>query len=574
MPSLATDTLVDAVASIEDVSSRIEDVFARVGHQLGRGHNAFKELNQGLAALSEELTGAEIEGAGNALQEIAARLNELADAVPAENALLETIGKSTTDASTLLKPLFKHIQMIAIIARSARIEAASLDGDREGFLAFTQEAYDLGRAVQRSIDGCVHDQQRLSDAIATASQRQREFETRYCDQLVAGSNELAAAHSGLREQRSKGARIAECAGASTKRIAEAVGSSIISLQAGDSTRQRLEHVCHGLRRISGTEPGLAPDLTDGAAGSGAICQLQAAQLKDAQHEFDGDISRIARSLSAILQDASGFVGHGRSLIGGDDGASSSFLARIKETLAHASTLIATCENAGRSVDGALAIVEDTLVKFRDAISGLAEAVVDITLIGMNASLKAGHLGSKGSAFVVISNELKATADQVATGASRLKPVLDDIERAATELKELRVHGDPSQLTKLEPQILQTLRDLEAGNIRLDQLMGRLVNEGAEFEAVMKSAHELMTMLGQTSGKLPGVAARLDAASSAPLLSPQAEDEEMLDNLFARYTMERERDVHRQFLQRIGLTSKHQMHQADVLETADDGVELF
>ena len=68
-------------------------------------------------------------------------------------------------------------------------------------------------------------------------------------------------------------------------------------------------------------------------------------------------------------------------------------------------------------------MEDTLAKFRHAISGLSEAVVDITLIGMNASLKAGHLGSKGNAFVVIANELKATADQVSAGAARLKPAL-------------------------------------------------------------------------------------------------------------------------------------------------------
>ena len=46
------DTLTEAIAAIEDVSSRIEDVFARVGHELGRGHIIFKELNQGLASLS------------------------------------------------------------------------------------------------------------------------------------------------------------------------------------------------------------------------------------------------------------------------------------------------------------------------------------------------------------------------------------------------------------------------------------------------------------------------------------------------------------------------------------------
>ena len=575
MSFIPADTSAEAIAAIEDVNSRIEDVFARVGHDLGRGHLIFKELNQGLAALSTELSGAEIEGAATALQEIAARLSDLAEALPAETALLETIGKSTAEASALLKPLFKHIQMITIIARSARIEAASLDGDREGFLAFTQEAYDLGKAVQRALEGCARDQQRLSDAVATAFGRQKEFEGRYRNQLEAQSAELGSAYSGLRDQRSNSSHLADLASSSTRKIAEAVGSAIVSLQAGDSTRQRLEHVSHGLGLASARDPSLVPEPMASDDGARAICQLQAAQLRDAQREFGGDIGQIVGALAAILRDEGSVVGHGRSLFGGDDGGSSSFLTRIKQTLAHASTLIVTCEGAGRSVDEALAIVEDTLTKFRQAIAGLAEATVDITLIGMNAGLKASHLGSRGSAFVVIANELKATADQVSAGAARLRPVLDGIERSAAELKELRVQGDPTQLAQLEPQILQALREVEAGNERLGRLMSRLVDEGAEFEALMNSAQGLMSALGEGSAALPAVAARLEAASArAQKPRPKAQDEAMLDELFARYTMERERDIHREFLQTHGLASVAAARRIEAIETADDGIELF
>lgn len=575
MSVVPADTFAEATSAIEDVSSRIEDVFARVGHELGRGHLIFKELNQGLATLSGELSGAEIEGAATALQEIAARLSELAQALPAESALLETIGKSTAEASSLLKPLFKHIQMITIIARSARIEAASLDGDREGFLAFTQEAYDLGKAVQRSIEGCARDQQRLSEAIATASGRQKEFESRYRAQLVSQSAELGTAYSGLRDQRSKSGHLADRASSSTRKIAEAVGSAIISLQAGDSTRQRLEHVAHGLGFASEPAPSLVPGPAPSDDGVRAICQLQAAQLKDAQREFGGDVGQIVGALSAILRDAGSVAGHGRTLFGGEEGGSSSFLTRIKQTLAHASNLIATCEGAGRSVDEALAIVEDTLAKFRQAIAGLAEATVDITLIGMNAGLKASHLGSRGSAFVVIANELKATADQVSVGAGRLRPVLDDIERSANGLKELRVQADPTQLAKLEPHILQALRKVETGNERLGKLMSRLADEGAEFERLMNSAQGLMTTLGESSAALPAVATRLAAASAgAQRLQPAAQDRAILDDLFARYTMERERDVHREFLQSLGLASIAATRRVEAVETADDGIELF
>jgi uncharacterized phage infection (PIP) family protein YhgE len=568
------DLISAATASIEGVSSRIEEAFAQAGGRLGRGHAIFQELNQALTALSGELSGAQIEGASQALHDIAERLNGLAEALPSESALLGRLGSAATEASDLLEPLFKHIQMISIIARSARIEAASLADDRENFLAFTQEAHDLAQAVKQSLEASARDQDLLAKAIETALHRQRDFDQRYRDQLLSSGHDLVSAYTGMQQQRNESVQLTNLAGQSTKKIAEAVGRSIVSLQAGDSTRQRLEHVCYGLK-LAGSTSGIVPAPGDSApADTAFMCRLQATQLEDAQRELDSDIGQITRALAAILSDAVGVVGQGRSLYGGQGGDSSSFLTRIRQILAQASTLIATCESAGKSVDDALMLVEDTLGKFREAISALAEAVVDITLIGMNASLKAGHLGNNGKAFVVIANELKTSADHVSVGASRLKPVLDDIEKLAHELRVLRVHGDPAQLAKLEPAILHALQEVEAGNERLEGLIRRLIDEGAEFEGLMNSAQGFMTELGKGVATLPGVASRLLAiGTTAARNSLAASDEAALDELFSRYTMEREREVHREFLRGFGLTPKASSQTNNELE-ADDGVLLF
>jgi hypothetical protein len=570
-----TDMMTAAITSIEDVSSRIEETFAQTGGRLGRGHAIFQELNQALTALSGELSGAEIEGASQALHDIAERLNGLAEALPTESALLGRLGTAATEASDLLEPLFGHIQMISIIARSARIEAASLADDRENFVAFTQEAHKLAQSVRLSLEASARDQDLLAKAIEAALNQQKDFDRRYRDQLLSSGGDLISAYAGMQEQRDKSVQLTNLAGLSTKKIAEAVGRSIISLQAGDSTRQRLEHVSYGLRFTGGSTPGIVPAPGDTASIDAAfVCRLQAMQLEDAQRGLESDIGQITHALGAILADAVGVVGQGRSLYGGQGGDSSSFLTRIRQILGQASTLIATCESAGKSVDDALTLVEDTLGKFREAITALSEAVVDITLIGMNASLKAGHLGSKGNAFVVIANELKASADQVSVGANRLKPVLDDIEKLAHDLRALRVHGDPAQLAKLEPSILYALREVEAGNERLEGLMGRLIDEGAEFEGLMNSAQGFMTELGKGAATLPGVVTRLNAIGAAAAGSSlAASDEAALDELFSRYTMERERDVHREFLRGFGLTPKAPSQSDNELE-ADDGVLLF
>jgi methylphosphotriester-DNA--protein-cysteine methyltransferase len=83
----------------------------------------------------------------------------------------------------------------------------------------------------------------------------------------------------------------------------------------------------------------------------------------------------------------------------------------------------------------------------------------------------------------------------------------------------------------------------------------------------------MAGLSAGTAKLPDVARQLDAASAAgQAASPP--DGDVLDELFARYTMERERTVHRDFLRRFGMTPSTIAHKADVPEAADDGIELF
>lgn len=556
-----------AIASIEVVSSRIEDAFAQAGNQLGRGQAMFRELDGGLTALSKDLSGANIEGASAAIEEIAGKLNELAEALPAESALLEIIGSGAREASALLKPLFKHIETITIIARSARIEAASLSRDRESFEDFTAEALELGRAVQQSIEGCARDQELLSRAVDAALSRHREFEKLYRAELHGAGAGLSSAHAELRTQQRRSVQLAELAGRSTKKITEAAGSAIVSLQSGDCARQRLEHVCSGLRRAAG----LATGGGDAPQAARVVRRLEVLQLRDAEHEFDQDIGRIGGSLKAILADAGGIVAQSRS--SRSDGAESSFLEGIKRTLARALDLIATCESSGKSVDEALAVVDDTLGKFRQAIAGLSEAIVDIILIGMNAGLKAGHLGAKGNAFVVIAGELKATADHVSAGAARLKPVLDRVETAANGLKELRGRADPAQLARLEPSIGYALREVEGGNERLGSQMARLAREGAEFENLMQSAAAVMTGLGEGLAKLKAVAAELDRGATIGKARLAARDEAMLEDLFAQYTMEREREVHDDCLRALGLVTKPRVAQPKNA-AAEDEVEFF
>ena len=91
---------------------------------------------------------------------------------------------------------------------------------------------------------------------------------------------------------------------------------------------------------------------------------------------------------------------------------------------------------------------------------------------------------------------------------------------------------------------------------------------------MNSSTSLMRELGKGAEILPEVASRLNSASASALsASLAASNEATLDALFARYTMERERDVHRDFLRAFGVKPKEPEKAAAPVD-ANDGLELF
>jgi hypothetical protein len=566
-----TDTIAAAVTSIADVSSRIEESFADVGNRLSQGHRTFKELEQSLVVLAQELSGTGIESASQALRDIGDRLNAVALALPAEAVLLGGIGDQAKQACAILKLLSSHIQMITIVARSARIEAASFDGERQSFLDFTREAFELGQAAQRCVEACARDGLLLVKAVEDALARQKEFDGLYRAELAAVASGLIAARADLTSQQLNGARLTDMARTSANRIAAAIAEAIVALQSGDATRQRLEHICDGVGGMTRPAPSLVPAASEPATW--LIGQLEAGQLKDTKLAFDQDLARTVGSLGAITCDTDTLLKQSRAIYGGKTDDASSFLVVVRQQLSQASSLILACEQSGASVDHALSLVTGTVDRFRQAISGLGEAVDDITLIGMNAGLRAARAGTKGNAFVVIANELKTAADQMSAAATRLRSVLDPIEGLVGQLREHRTKNDAVELARLEPAVLNALHEVETGNERLTGMMTRLAGESVTFDELLDLARGRITALGEAAASLPSLAADIAAQESIPAAPAlTAADRTMLDELFARYTMERERDVHRDVLQRFGFGSAVPVSTPAVEE--DDGILLF
>jgi hypothetical protein len=104
--------------------------FNSVAERLGDGLSLFEDLKCNFGDLSNELTGAGMDKTRETLTSLAKELRAFGEALPAETAMLETMTNCDAKASQTFARLWEHLQLIAVLARGTRIEAASLTSYR------------------------------------------------------------------------------------------------------------------------------------------------------------------------------------------------------------------------------------------------------------------------------------------------------------------------------------------------------------------------------------------------------------------------------------------------------------
>lgn len=546
-----------AEQSLNAFTMRIEGTFAEIGGRLGQSHEIFERLRSDLEATSHELSGADIESASAALETIAKRLKGLAESLPLQVVKLKEIFAGNKSISDVLRRLVKNIQLVTIIARSARIEAVALSDNRGHFLDFTQEVQNLAKQASALVQTCEKDQQQLAHAISSALTKQSSFDGEYREQLLSLSEGLISAYSEIRSRQTQSSRAAAMAASGASRISAAVGQSIVSLQAGDSVRQRLEHICAALHLAADREVCLAPLDTPVFPESDVrlLLGLQADQLSDTVRGFEKNLSEIGRGLEILSVDATKSIEEGRALYSDGDSGMTSFLDALKLGLAQALSLIGRCDVARKSVEETAAMFEATLQKFQGTVSELSEAVADIILVGMNASLKAAHLGAQGNALVVIANELGATASQISNSADMLKPILSQIGLSADDLNALKLADGASNISSLEGPIAQVVANVSASNEKLVGLMNQLSVDGGQFKRLVSEAQSGLAKFAGELTATEDIHRRLASLLPSGTTQPGPSLQTMLESqLYPKYTMAEEREIHRAFCQRLGWDS--------------------
>ncbi|MEJ1938152.1 hypothetical protein WDZ92_48785, partial [Nostoc sp. NIES-2111] len=205
----------------------------------------------------------------------------------------------------------------------------------------------------------------------------------------------------------------------------------MSLQVGDSPRQRLEHVCEGIDRMLGAK-GSGHDPSDFAAALATLAEIEAAQLDRALDTLSVDAGSVRGALEDLALEAQTLVEAAKSLAAGA-GTSHSFLGTLADRLHRAAELTTACDAARAPVEDAVRSVGDTLSRLQNQTRERQEIVAGITLVGINAAVRSARFGSDGQALAVIAQDLRLYADRIVNEAKDLMEGFDGVTHEADRL---------------------------------------------------------------------------------------------------------------------------------------------
>jgi methyl-accepting chemotaxis protein len=535
-----------------------EGTFVGIGQRLEASINTIDGLTSTFKTLMEELASDELVRATADLSQVSTRIAALAHAPRDGEAVLGKISSLTDAMTSRVGRMRKAVQAVDVLAVNAKIAAAHLGSGGEGFSTFAEEITRAMKVAEENLDGFAEQLALMSERLKTATSSQRALAKQRDQAIRTIPDQLARSVAAIAGRRRQAENTAAAIQRKTVEVGQRVGTAVMAMQIGDTSRQRIEHSEFALTlvaRLFGRSPRSAVDFDLSAVPAAekhrildAIAALSLAQLTDTAEELDTQVGEIAASLGELAGDAHEIAGLGQQTYSSDGAQAGSFMSELEEDVSHARGLLEDLRNAQTEGDGVMGGVLETTKALVRNISAIQSLESDIRLMGLNTTLRSSRLGNEGRALTVIAQELRTCSNLTATEAEAVLADLDAMVEAAGASSGADPERRLAEITDLTDILVRSVGRLSK---TADSLSSALETLDRESETVAAS-------LRQTSSEIRAkaeIGATLRRASIA-LSGVQGDspiDEEMGDpgNIFAaifgKYTMAREREVHARVL---------------------------
>jgi len=543
-------------AALLDLHAPCESGFVAIGEHLSVTRQTTGDLADAAAGLAEVVGATWLADIAGRLETNLGRLDATlkTDIADTELNRMGEALKAIRGSVQMLANMMGQVRMTAI---NARIEAAVLSDRTVDFSVFTREIGQLAATGDASIHAVRTTLDTLQAFLAETMTLRGVFRQQHDGEMGAIGTQLEGAVAALRSRQKTARDTLNDIPAAMAQIRSAVSDMVGALQVADSIRQRLEHVEHALDTASDLLGQTARKDGAGPAHSAvvvnALCQLQAHQLAAIGAEF-AEKTEVIESRLTLVGDRIRRIQDGVQRIhAASSRDDASFLSGLEEGLARANVALRQYWDARHETETAMTQIATMSEDIAEALKAINEIDADMHIIGLNASIKCGNLGSRGRALNVVATELQSFARRSRSIAAEIATALDSIVNASQVLSD-QEGGDTDTLLKDLNTVLQTfdegVRDmvtrtdgqLQSVNAQADTL-AEAVDRAVKTFSIRQT---MLATLAESQATLADIAQRCSPRLQGAALD--AARKEALAFLSAHYTMTDEREIHEALFQ--------------------------
>jgi len=529
----------------------IENAFVSVGTRLSEGAAMLNRLTKLFEALPAALQGDEVIEASSQLRAVASKARGLTLDFAKEKADLERLAQVVAAANSPIGELRRAVKMMGIVSINARVTAAGIVGDNEDFEVFTTDISTLSDSARTTIHEFSQVYRQLTSEVEKAAGQRARFDAAHAHTLSELAEKLDETLGALDAQRHSAVESSAETGRVSRGIVGRIGSAVMALQVGDSTRQRLEHVEAGLQCLADIVAGKPVDGASfdesvQAQAVTALSLLEQTQLHETAREFADEVGEAEQALAALASDAGTIMARSRNLYGAGNQEASA-LTTLSAQLRVATGILRDCEVERGKLEAVASAVQQTVSVLLGHVAAVQDIEANMRLVSLNAAVRCAQLGPRGASLTVIASQLRELTTETVVAAEAAMGQLDEASTLAGAFGAAASGDNAGQIGRLEQVANHAMTLLSGLDERLATAMASLNADGPKVIALLGAAAKGIDGQVRLSESMDDIAMQIAALSSEPMPAPVPEElTPVLERLRKSYTMEAERRIHTGF----------------------------
>jgi DNA repair exonuclease SbcCD ATPase subunit len=540
IPSLAS-----VGTAMGGLAAGLDARFVQAGTALASAYESVERLVSSLEGVTGAMNRQATMTAIDRMRLTADRLTRLPAEQSRRQLSLEAIKGASDELFQHLKQIRRTLSFLHICGLNIKVAAAGADG----FAEFADHMFAKLEQAEGQVDEFEAEIAGLGQSIDAMASADRLLVGECAAVIPRVPQKLAADAQALQRLQDDSAELAGQIAALARDIRAKVAVALGALQIGDITRQRLEHIAEAVDVLAGH---VAECEDEGAARQAIdlVTALLAAQAADTVEDFHRETDRLTDSLRGIAPDAERLADMQQ---GGEDGRGGDIqrlLHRLEQDIGEIASV--TRQLCAAEADSAKLgqATSDAAESLFDRLKAVNRIQKDVEQMAWNTALQCRGLGADGRGLAVISEEIQTFSRHLAGVWALVSHSFDRIDVASRAIETPRT-TDAQDGPDIGDMLMQSLDAIRGGSARMVESLSGVDREAMQIGTMLRDTTDgigyetgIGPALSVAAEQLASLAEATDGASEDGLPPSVAT---VMAAIAARYTMGRERDIHRAFV---------------------------